>query len=390
VVLYTHTAKATNEKPLKTTFFRIIFIFLLPIVTQAAVVEHMFEVSLPVVNQNKDIRKAAFEQGFIEVLARVSGSSIAAAQLDVSTASRYVQQYRYLVLDKPVQQKETPDSLDVPVANFNLWVRFNEGLVKELLRENSLSIWGKERPTVLLWLVVRDGGNRYVLRKIDKSTIKQAVEKEARRRGLPIVWPKFDQIDQQSVLFADIWGSFWDPVITASERYKTDAVMIGRMNWVNNIWQVDWSLNLNKKTDSWKLKALDLQALMASGIDVATDQIASRFAVLEDMGNEGELIIQINNINHVQGYAKVSHYLSSLAPVKNVFATQVLKDSVRFQIEMIGNQDDLKRIIALSRTLTPEKILKPEEPVVNKSAESETKPLAVKVVKNILTYRFNQ
>jgi len=390
VVLYTHTAKATNEKPLKTTFFRIIFIFLLPIVTQAAVVEHMFEVSLPVVNQNKDIRKAAFEQGFIEVLARVSGSSIAAAQLDVSTASRYVQQYRYLVLDKPVQQKETPDSLDVPVANFNLWVRFNEGLVKELLRENSLSIWGKERPTVLLWLVVRDGGNRYVLRKIDKSTIKQAVEKEARRRGLPIVWPKFDQIDQQSVLFADIWGSFWDPVITASERYKTDAVMIGRMNWVNNIWQVDWSLNLNKKTDSWKLKALDLQALMASGIDVATDQIASRFAVLEDMGNEGELIIQINNINHVQGYAKVSHYLSSLAPVKNVFATQVLKDSVRFQIEMIGNQDDLKRIIALSRTLTPEKILKPEEPVVNKSAESETKPLAVKVVKNILTYRFNK
>jgi len=390
VVLYTHTAKATNEKPLKTTFFRIIFIFLLPIVTQAAVVEHMFEVSLPVVNQNKDIRKAAFEQGFIEVLARVSGSSIAAAQLDVSTASRYVQQYRYLVLDKPVQQKETPDSLDVPVANFNLWVRFNEGLVKELLRENSLSIWGKERPTVLLWLVVRDGGNRYVLRKIDKSTIKQAVEKEARRRGLPIVWPKFDQIDQQSVLFADIWGSFWDPVITASERYKTDAVMIGRMNWVNNIWQVDWSLNLNKKTDSWKLKALDIQALMASGIDVATDQIASRFAVLEDMGNEGELIIQINNINHVQGYAKVSHYLSSLAPVKNVFATQVLKDSVRFQIEMIGNQDDLKRIIALSRTLTPEKILKPEEPVVNKSAESETKPLAVKVVKNILTYRFNK
>jgi len=390
VVLYTHTAKATNEKPLKTTFFRIIFIFLLPIVTQAAVVEHMFEVSLPVVNQDKDIRKAAFEQGFIEVLARVSGSSIAAAQLDVSTASRYVQQYRYLVLDKPVQQKETPDSLDVPVANFNLWVRFNEGLVKELLRENSLSIWGKERPTVLLWLVVRDGGNRYVLRKIDKSTIKQAVEKEARRRGLPIVWPKFDQIDQQSVLFADIWGNFWDPVITASERYKTDAVMIGRMNWVNNIWQVDWSLNLNKKTDSWKLKALDIQALMASGIDVATDQIASRFAVLEDMGNEGELIIQINNISHVQGYAKVSHYLSSLAPVKNVFATQVLKDSVRFQIEMIGNQDDLKRIIALGRTLTPEKILKPEEPVVNKSAESETKPLAVKVVKNILTYRFNK
>ncbi len=355
----------------------------------------MFEVSLPVISQDKDIRKAAFEQGFIEVLARVSGSGIAAAQLDISKASRYVQQYRYLALDKPVQPPEQPGSLDIPLAKHNLWIQFNQGRIKKLLRESGLSIWGQERPTVLLWLAVRDGGNRYILRQRDQSAIKQAVEKEARRRGLPVVWPKFDNVDQRSLVFADVWGNFWEPVIKASERYKTDAIMIGRMNWVNNSWQVDWSLQLNKKIDSWRLKTLDLQVLMASGIDVATDQIASRFAVLEDMGNEGELIIQINNINHVRGYARVSHYLSSLAPVKNVFATRALKDSVRFQIEMIGNADDLKRIIALGKTLQLEKTPVPEQfeqnkPVVNEVVEGDEKPKEIKITENILTYRFNK
>jgi uncharacterized protein len=384
VVLYTDTAWATNEKPLKTTIFRIIFILLLPLTSQATVVKHMFEVSLPVVSQDKGIRKAAFEQGFIEVLARVSGSSIAAAQIDVHNAFRYVQQYRYRLLDKPVQKPATPESLNIPVAKFNLWVQFNQGLIKKLLRENGLSIWGQERPTVLLWLAVRDGGSRYILKQSDQSDIKQAVEKEAKRRGLPVVWPKFDQIDRQNVMFADVWGNFWDPVIKASERYKADAVMVGRMNWLNNSWQVDWSLQLNKKQDSWKLKALGLQVLMASGIDVATDQIASRFAVLEDMGNDGELIVQINDINHVRGYARISHYLASLAPVKSVFATQVLKDSVRFQIEMIGDQDDLKRIIALGKTLRLEKNPTLEVPVTTDTESQETK-----VVKNILTYSLN-
>ena len=355
----------------------------------------MFEVSLPVISQDKNIRKAAFEQGFIEVLVRVSGNGTAAAQLDVRKAYRYVQQYRYQVLDKPVKQAETPDSPDISVAKYNLWVQFNQGLIKKLLRENGLSIWGQERPTVLLWLAVRDGGNRYILKQRDQSAIKQAVEKEAQRRGLPVVWPKFDNIDQRILEFADIWGNFRDQVMKASERYKTDAVMVGRMSWVNNSWQVDWSLQLNNKIDNWRLNTQDLQVLMASGIDIATDQIASRFAVLEDMGNEGELIVQINGIDHVSSYARVSHYLSSLAPVKNVFAIQVLNDSVRFQIEVIGDQDDLKRIIALGKTLLLEEMpitekLEQHQSVVNGNGEGKGNQQTVDDTKNILTYRFNK
>lgn len=388
VVLYTLIALATNEKTLKTKIFSLIFlIFLSSTWTQstlAVVVEQMYEVSLPVVSQEKDIRQAAFEQAFIEVLVRISGNSAIAAQLDIKQARNYIQQYRYLALDKPIVQEETANTIDIPVAKHKLWIQFNEGLIKKLLRDNAMPVWGKQRPTVLVWLAVRDGNNRYILRQQDRSVLKEALSKEAQRRGLPVEWPKFDAQDRQKVLFADVWGSFWDPVIAASQRYNVDAVLIGQMNWLSGSWQVNWSMKLADKTQSWRLRALDLDVLMASGIDLATDQIAQQFAVLEDDSSEGEIIVQVNNVKHVYSYAKTQQYLSSLAPVKNVFATRIEPDHVRFSIDMTGDQEDLERIIALGKTLLPDK--QKEKPV-----NLENGQLPVKLpIENILTYKFNQ
>ncbi|MCW9013330.1 MAG: DUF2066 domain-containing protein [Gammaproteobacteria bacterium] len=373
--------------PNSTVFIRVLLISLLlslPLIAQATVVEKMYEVSLPVINQERDIRRAAFEQAFIEVVVRVSGNSLASTQLDLKKAAAYVQQYRYLPLDEPVAQTEAQNALNLPLAKYTLWVQFNEGSIKKLLRENALPIWGQQRPNVLLWLAVRDGRNRYVLKQQDSSAIKDAVAEEARRRGLPIIWPKMDRQDRQQAGFADVWGSFWEPIKKASERYAVDAIMIGRMDWKNGSWQVDWSLLLDSKTDDWKLRAVDLQLLMASGVDVATDQISSRFAVLENLDNKGKLLVQVNGISGVSQYARASRYLASLALVKNVFATQVEADWVRFHVDMTGDRDDLKRIIALGRILKLDKT----PLIVPGPGNGEQNPNLPPAV-NILTYKLN-
>ena len=336
---------------LKAAFFAFILLISIPLSSQAAVVKDIYEVSLPVQSQASDIRRAAFEQAFIEVLVRASGNSLASTSIDVRKASRYVQQYRYLPLP---ETKPAVGDTDPSAPRHTLWVQFNEGAIKKLLRENALPIWGQQRPSVLLWLAVRDGQNRYILREQDSSAIKDAVALEAKRRGLPLAWPRMDQADRQAVGFADVWGSFWDPVMRASQRYPVDAVMIGRMNWLGGSWQVNWSLMLDKQTANWKLKALDLELLMASGIDVATDQIASRFSVREDVGNEGQLIVQVNGIQQLNSYAGAARYLRSLAPVKSVYVTEVDPKWVRFHIDMTGDMNDLQRIIALGRTLLPD------------------------------------
>lgn len=125
---------------------------------------------------------------------------------------------------------------------------------------------------------------------------------------------------------------------------------------------------------------------MASGINVVTDNISSRFSVLENNNNAAQLIVHINGINRIDGYARASRYLSSLSSVKNVFASQVEEDSVRFNVDLTGDSDDLKRIIALGKTLVPDLT---DKPVIMIKADN-TDPLIAQPVENILRYRFNK
>ncbi|MDH5471506.1 MAG: DUF2066 domain-containing protein [Gammaproteobacteria bacterium] len=347
--------------------------------------KQLFETSLPVVSQDRDIRQAAFEQGFFEVLVRVSGSSQAPSHIDISTAAHYVQQYRYLVAENRSGQVVGPGQ---PEVKRNLWIQFSESKIRNLLTENGLSIWGDQRPPVLLWLSVKDGRNRYILRNQDISVIKDAVEKAAKRRGLPIVWPSFDETDQKQVTYLDVWGQFWGPVVEASKRYSVDTVMLCRMNWDGVSWQVDWSLMLDKKLESWRFRSPEIEQLMVNGIDFAADQVASRFAVVNDLTSDGKIIIHVNGIQQLSVYSKVMHYLSSITSVKQVFPTEVNQNWVRFHVDMSGEKEDIQRIIALGKVLVPDSLPKVDSPLPVNAVVPHTLPATED--DNLLIYKFNQ
>jgi len=293
----------------------------------------------------------------VEVSVRVSGTSLAPTQLDLAESARLVRQYRYRALsdlERTAYLEKAPNQIP---PKYKLWMQFDDNKVKQLLRDNGLPLWGYQRPNVLIWLAVKDGRNRYLLKQADQSLIKEEIELGAKRRGLPVIWPKYDVTDQQLVEYTDIWGQFWEPVKQASKRYGVNAVLIGRMNWLRDKWQVDWSLLQDGKIENWRVNAKDLPILTSSGIGVATDNISSRFAVFADSSNDAELIVRVSNLSNVRKYSEASHYLASLAPVKNVYAKAVDKHQVDFHIDLSGDEDDLKRIIALGKVLKPE--LKP-------------------------------
>ena len=342
----------------KHAFFSLICLFCLSTTVQAKLVKHMYEVSLPVVSQDKGIRKAAFEQAFIETLVRVSGSGFAPTEVNIAKAARYVQQYRYLPLPPgmlPKTQSPTSDLEETtPPPQHLLWVQFNSRAIKKLLRDNALPIWGQQRPSVLVWLAVRDGPNRYVLRAQDDSAIKNALQTEAHRRGLPVIWPHYDQQDRALLGFADIWGGFWEQISAASRRYSVDAILLGQMSWSAGNWKIEWSMKQGKQPiEQWQLLSDDLNILMAGGVDNSTDQIASRFSVLDSGVDEADLSVQVDGIQQLDDYARISHYLASLSQVKHVFAAQVEGQQVKFNVDLSGDKEDLQRVIALGRTLIP-------------------------------------
>jgi len=349
----------------------------------AAEVTHMFEASRAVINQDKDGRAAAFDQGLREVLVRVSGNSRAAGVS--ANAQAFVQQYRYLALDKT-----QPLPAGAPAqAAYNLWMQFDETAIKNLLRERNLPVWGARRPAMMMWLAVRDGKNRYILTRKDASPIKDALEREAARRGLPLIWPDYDAAESKLLNISDIWGGFHDPVIKASQRYAAGAIITGKIegqsNSPGNNWRGEWSVLIEDQKENWTQQAADMNQLLASGVDFTTDRIASRFAVLLSQTGASTLQLQVTGINTAESYALVAHYLQSLGLVKQVFVTRVNGNVVDFQMLVNGGEDDLKRVIAIDKKLLPDEPATPGDATAQPPAQTPADTNSVKPV--MLRYR---
>lgn len=353
----------------------VLLLLLAGLPVQAAEVTHMYEASRAVGNQDRDSRIEAFDQGFREVLVRVSGNSRAAGVS--ANAQSFVQQYRYLALDKSQPQPGVSAS-----ATHTLWMQFDETAIRNLLRDKNLPVWGAQRPAVLMWLAVREGKNRYILRRQDASPIKEALEREAQRRGLPLVWPQYDAADSAALSFSDIWGGFHEPMLKVSQRYPAAAIIAGKVDVQGNSWRGEWSLLLEDKQENWVLQATDMTQLLASGMDFTTDRIANQFAVMQSSAGASTLQLQVDGINSAESYAKVAHYLQSLALVKQVYVTAVNGSQVSFHIDLNGGEEDLKRILSIGKTLVPDTLV----PAVN-NAQAPTAPPATSVQPVLMRYR---
>ena len=317
----------------------------------AVVVENLFDVEFPVPNQSSQIRNAVFSKGLEEVLIRVSGRRSVIQELTPGNAAAYVQQYSYVENDAEEDQGAGQKSFEL---TYILRVQYNAGKIINLLRENGQPVWGERRGETIIWLAVRDGSNRYVLKKSDASLLRDSAEQSANRRGLPLIWPVYDRKDRQKLGFTDVWAAFREPVRAASKRYTVGPSIVGRLSWTGNEWKGDWSVFVDNSSYSWSLSGSDYNSVIAEGIDLSADKIGKHYSVLERVGSdEPGLLVEINNVDSVQTYRKIQTFLEGLAAVRQTRLARVEDGVVLFRIDLRGDIDDFVRLVATDRTLEP-------------------------------------
>lgn len=319
----------------------------------AVVVERLYEVEIPVLDQSRKERSRVFQQAMQQVVIRVAGTSKVLGQPAVDEAmkkvSKYISQFRYKEL--PENFPATPEGEDAMTSM--LWINFDAQAINNLLQVNNLPVWGKQRPTALVWLAVRDGPDRYVVRHSDISPLKDELVNASLRRGLPLAWPKYDETDQQQLGFVDLWGGFWENIISASARYNAQSILVGRMDWQGHSWAVHWDLLQNTHQKGWEINSPDIDLLMAQGIDQATDRISKNYSVVSGNSEAVAIYIDIHGIKGLRDYAKINQYLQSLAQIKDVFASELSDTGVRFKVDTLVGEADLKRALALGQFLQP-------------------------------------
>ncbi len=301
----------------------------------AVEVASLYSAQVPFDQEQDDPRAFAYQAALVDVLLRVSGSELSLdpelIELLFPNPASYVVQFR-------------------PGADDTLWVSFDGEAIERVLRQSGQTVWGSDRPLTLIWLAVDWGqGEREIIgaddalrrrdaaRSIDRyRLLRQRVLNVAERRGLPVVFPLLDITDLQNVSFSDIWGGFDDALLSASERYEANSVLVGRIR-PESSQRNRWSYYFGDELRSWSGEPEFVIGLVA-------DLLGDEFAI---SGNEAVESVELTvaGISTLEDYGAVQKLLSEINVIESYSITQVDSDEIRYRVEALGGAERLGRAL---------------------------------------------
>ncbi len=320
----------------------------------AAVGAAMYQAQVPVETQSAEHRQQGAKRGLAEVLIRLSGRSDAvyadSVQQALQVAERYLQSYTY--------RRESEGALQ-------LQLQFTPELVQNLLRHAELPMWVSGRPTVLLWLALREQNNKQavMVTPATEPEFSQLVEAEMARRGVPIKWPKAPyalQADELAQL--DV-----DAVRRASQRYSEQVQLA--VSLVRSVDQAD-SESLDDEPTEAQLNGrciyLDAanverlrcnrgtaEQLISSAVNSLADILAARFSVQIQGGVSAKLRLEVAGVTDFAAYGRTLNHLKSNALVRDTSVIEVTPGKVVFEVDVQGTQEQFEQALQEQKLLRP-------------------------------------
>lgn len=304
----------------------------------------LYTAQVPIDKEADNPRDDAYKLALAEVLGRVSGSGLSsnpeAIEEMFPVPSAYVTQFR-------------------PGEDDTLWVSFDDQAIERVLRASGQTVWGRDRPLTLVWLAVDWGqGQREIIaagdpeaprqqgRSIDRNRLlRERVLDIAKKRGLPLAFPLLDTTDLQKVSFSDIWGGFDERIAAASERYDANSILIGRIR-PSSSQRNRWTYAFGTETLTWTGPPETVVAQIA-------DLLAAEFAVGGDMPLE-LFALNIAGVESVDAYGSVQALLSGVSLIEKARIASVTGDVVRYQVEVRGGAERLRRALRFAGLLETE------------------------------------
>lgn len=312
-----------------------------PLSLWAAEVKGLYQVSVPVADRSDSERQRAMADGFQQVLVRVSGDSgvsggdvLASAS---STADRYVLQYGY----------ETRSAGDSDQAGIYLNLQYDPNGIHNLLQRSGLPLWSSNRPRILLWMAWEQGLDRELVSASSMPGPFRMLQAEAKRRGVAFRFPEFDADDQSQVSLGDIWGMFPEPVLAASERYQTPVVVMAKVRESTSAIQINAMLQLDGQPYWFELARSDTGVALRHLVDQVTDKIASKYAVVSSADTSQQVVLQVDGVNELDGYAKLTRYLDRVVAISQYQLQVVQGSQVAFLVNLATDLGALEQTFRL-------------------------------------------
>lgn len=314
----------------------------------AVPVANLYVADVYVTSESESQRLSGARAGLLQVLIRVSGTQAVTEDDQIRQAlqnpSRYFYQYSYQSTDREFQVGE--EILQGRILRIN----FEPNAIAALLRDSGFSVWGSNRPSILLWIAVSDQNGRRLVTEDATDEVSAALADLARERGLPMLYPLMDLEDASALSVAEVWGAFLDRVEGASVRYNPESILSGRIQEDGaDRWRGFWAYRIDGRWIRYENLAATRRDLIADVVDQLADKLAARYAV---GSSRGVVNLRVEGIESTEAYAAVLDYLQTLAPVLDTFVAKVEGTDVVFELSTEGQQQQLIEIIELDRKMT--------------------------------------
>lgn len=176
------------------------------------------EARVQVENQSQATQRAALKKALTQVFVKMSGNTSVLDNPGVRAAltnpQALLRSYRF----------DYENGMTYYIADFD------QVKLTELLQREMLPLWGDRRPETIVWLAQEtENRSRLILDESQPSDLREALERTAAERGIPLSLPLMDLTDNTTISTYDVWGRFVEPLRNASIRYGIDNIIGARV-----------------------------------------------------------------------------------------------------------------------------------------------------------------
>ena len=290
----------------------------------AEVVDNLYQVREPVTSQQPDERNAALKRALQELVVRLTGNPQSGQTPALASAlaapESLITQYGYDAGPPQV-----------------LVVNFDPAATERALGQAGLSVWGANRPVVMVWWLNDADGGATLLG--DGQPASASVQRGAQSAGLPIRLPLADLNEQLAGTAANIDAS--DPTVLrqASERYGANALLAVHAKPQGNGWQAQWRLWNGGAVEQGSSQAADQDALAAAVLQDVASRLSKKF--VSRPGTTEPLTLVADNSNF-ERYAQLQKVLEPLS------SRLVKVEGTQLTYDLTANPDQLQAQLGLA------------------------------------------
>lgn len=345
------------------TMLRLAFLLLcllgLPVKAMTNVDLYKVQVVLPSGKNAEELaRRQALEQVLIKVSGQTNVSKNEVVQKALAKSNQYISQFGY----GEWQGKRT------------LVLGFNNQLIHNLLTQAQLTLWGSQRPVLLVWLAEEENYDRSIIWEQSGSTLTKQVRLSADQRGLPVSIPVGDFDDITAITVPDLWGGFVKPIAEASTRYPSDSVLVAKVvRLAGGDIKLQWQLFNDQPESMLTSQRLPIEGraqgkesdAISKMMNALSDHFAKQYAVRLGGQSDKGVTVTVLDVNSPEDFFHLEGVIKKLSSVANVQVNQLKGNEVTFSVSLLTNATEFHRELLLDSRIQPVQIYTDVEPVDN-------------------------